>query len=534
MTHGGNALPAVIGDLLTIDDAAAALRRREVSAMQLASASLAWAEATQDTLGAFVAITSESALSAAATADSELARGVDRGLLHGIPIAVKDAITTAEVPATAGGHAVSQEWRTTGDATVVKRLRDAGAVIVGKTGMHENACGWPDPATGFRVVRNPWDLARSPGGSSTGSAAAVAAGIVYAALGTDTGGSVRDPASHSGISGFKPTNGSVSTHGLIPLSFSLDCIGTMGRSARDCGLTLQAVWGVDPADRSATIRRLPVRSSLADRCEIAGLRVGIPTSLFYDPAIVSDSVLRSVNDALKRMETAGAQLSDVNLDYTAETSAAYTVTFRSEAFAYHELRLEVSPAAYGYHSRRQLELGSVFSAADYIHARRFGRAMAGRWERAISDIDVMVTPTIATVAPRFEGFDPDAALDQPELTGCFNLLGWPAMTVPCGFDDEGLPIGMQLVAPPYQDRRVIGVARAYQEIDDVHLRKPPIFRPSRGQSDRPAKATFAHPIAMGMSEHDAADRQQRLKVLRPRLRALARSVREKAVGSSIQ
>src|ERR1700730_1599564 len=232
----------------TIVAAGAALRSGQVSSVALTQELLARARATQDTVAAFIVITEEPALAAAQRADAELAAGRDRGPLHGIPLAVKDIIATADAPTTANSRVLDPTWGQRDDATVVRKLREAGAVLLGKLGLHEFAIGWPDPATGFRIPKSPWDMARTPGGSSSGTGAAIAAGLILGGLGTDTGGSIRGPAAHCGISGLKPTFGRVSKEGCVPLGYSLDNIGPMARTARDCALMLQVLAGFDPLD----------------------------------------------------------------------------------------------------------------------------------------------------------------------------------------------------------------------------------------------------------------------------------------------
>src|SRR5438552_9975448 len=270
------------GDLpANIVEAGELLRGRRASSLELTHELLARAKTSQETIGAFVTFSEESALSAARTADEELAGGVDRGPLQGIPLAVKDIIATSDAPTTANSRVLDPAWGDRADATVVRKLREAGAIVLGKLGLHEFAIGWPDPATGFRIPKNPWDLTRTPGGSSSGTGAAIAAGLILGGLGTDTGGSIRGPAAHCGISGLKPTFGRVSKEGCVPLGYNLDNIGPMARTARDCAVLLQALAGFDPLDPCSA--REPVPDMLASLDgSVAGLRIGLNRDYFFD------------------------------------------------------------------------------------------------------------------------------------------------------------------------------------------------------------------------------------------------------------
>jgi aspartyl-tRNA(Asn)/glutamyl-tRNA(Gln) amidotransferase subunit A len=259
----------------TIREAAAWPRERRISSAALTEALLERAHAAQERIGAFVTITDEAALAAARQADSDFARGTDRSPLQGVPLAIKDLVATADAPTTANSRVGDPGWGTRGDATVVRRLRAAGAVLLGKLTLHEFAAGWPDPDTGLPVARNPWDMTRAPGGSSSGTGAAIAAGLILGGLGTDTSGSIRFPASYCGISGLKPTFGRVSKEGCIPCGYSLDTIGPMARTARDCTLMLEVLAGYDPGDPSAANVPVPSYAGALDG-PLAGHRIGVP------------------------------------------------------------------------------------------------------------------------------------------------------------------------------------------------------------------------------------------------------------------
>src|SRR5919112_2387235 len=259
---------------LTIVEAAAWLRSGRITSVALTKTQLARIHATQDTLAAFILVMDEPALAAAQQADADFAAGIDRGPLQGIPIGVKDIIATKDAPSTANSRVLDPAWGRRDDATVVKKLRAAGAVIIGKMALHEYALGWPDPDTGFRIPKNPWDLSRTPGGSSTGTGAAVGGGLILAGLGTCTGGSVRGPASYCGISGIKQTFGRVSKEGCVHLGYSLDHIGPMARTARDCAIMLQVMAGHDPLDLCSVDTPVPDMLGLMDG-SLEGVRIGV-------------------------------------------------------------------------------------------------------------------------------------------------------------------------------------------------------------------------------------------------------------------
>ena len=291
----------------TIAEAGRWLRGRRITSAALTEALLDRARAAQETLGAFNAIAAEPARAAARAADADFARGVDRGPLQGVPLGIKDLIATRDAPTTANSRVLDPAWGDGRDATVVRRLRAAGAVLLGKLVLHEFATGWPDPATGFPVARNPWDPARTPGGSSSGTGAAVAAGLVLGGLGTDTSGSIRGPAAFCGISGLKPTFGRVSKEGCVPLGFSLDSIGPMARTARDCALLLQTLAGPDGADPCSVDAPVPDWSAGLDGT-LAGLRVGVPQGYFFDAPELDGEVRAAVLEAIEALAGAGARI----------------------------------------------------------------------------------------------------------------------------------------------------------------------------------------------------------------------------------
>lgn len=456
---------------MNIVEAGAALRSGRLSSVELTHDLLARARATQDTIAAFIAITAEPALAAAQHADAELRNGTDRGPLHGIPLGIKDIIATSDAPTTANSRVLDPAWGNRADATVVRKLRDAGAVLLGKLGLHEFAIGWPDPATGFRIPRNPWDLARTPGGSSSGTGAAIAAGLILGGLGTDTGGSIRGPAAYCGISGLKPTFGRVSKEGCVPLGYSLDNIGPMAHTARDCALLLQVLAGHDPLDPCSVREPVPDMLVSLDG-SVAGIRLGLSREYFFDLPDLNAEVRHAVLAAVDRLAAAGAQIIDVPFPHAAVARDAQRVIMFSEAYAYHERDLQTQPEQYGKYTRQQIHQGAFFTAADYVQAQRVRAIVKEDAERALADVDVLITPTMLNTAPAFAGYDPDGMRRQPSYTGIWNLTGLPALSVCCGFAADGLPIGLQIVGRAFDEPTVLKIGDAYQQLTDWHTRSP--------------------------------------------------------------
>jgi aspartyl-tRNA(Asn)/glutamyl-tRNA(Gln) amidotransferase subunit A len=461
----------------TIAQAAEWLRDGRLSSVRLTQELIARARATQDTLAAFNTLTEEPALAAAQQADDELAAGRDRGPLHGVPLAVKDILATVDAPTTANSRVLDPAWGDREDATVVRKLRGAGAVLLGKLGMSEFAIGWPDPTTGFRIPKNPWDLTRTPGGSSSGTGVAVAAGLILGGLGTDTGGSVRGPAAYCGISGLKPTFGRVSKEGCVPLGNSLDHIGPMARTARDCALMLQVMAGFDPLDPCTA--QVAVPDMLAGLNEpLDGVRIGVPRDYFFDTPELNGEVKHAVLAALDQLAVAGARVVDVPLPHAPIARSASRAIMFGEAYAYHEPDLRARPELYGVFTRQQLQLGALYSAGDYVQAQRVRSLIKREVARALEEVDVLVTPTMLGVAPTFAGYDPDAdaLAGRPTFMPIWNLTGLPALSVCCGFSagEPELPIGLQIVGKPFDEPMVLRVGHGYQRLTDWHTRVPKI------------------------------------------------------------
>jgi aspartyl-tRNA(Asn)/glutamyl-tRNA(Gln) amidotransferase subunit A len=357
----------------------------------------------------------------------------------------------------------------------VRKLREAGAVILGKLVLHEFAIGSPDPATGLRFAMNPWSLTRLPGGSSSGTGAAIAAGLILGGLGTDTGGSIRGPAAYCGISGLKPTFGRVSKEGCVPLSYSLDHIGPMARTARDCALLLQAIAGFDPLDPTTVRHDIPnYQGALTG--SVAGLRIGVPREYFFDSPELGAETRDAVLKAIDQLAEAGAHVHDIALPHAAAARIAQRVIMLGEAYAYHQADLAKQPGNYGKYTRRQLMQGAIYSAADYVQAQRMRSIVKAELMETMGNLDVLITPTSVTPPPVFETYDPESTRRSPSFMAMWNVTGQPAASVPCGFTSEGLPVGLQIIGKPFDESTVLRVCDAYQQLTNWHSRTPAIFQ----------------------------------------------------------
>jgi aspartyl-tRNA(Asn)/glutamyl-tRNA(Gln) amidotransferase subunit A len=419
-------------------------------------------------LNAFIPVTAEAALAEARAAEIEISRGEWRGPLHGIPIAIKDLIDTAGTRTTAASG-LYQNRVPTEDAEVVRRLRLAGAVILGKNNLHEFAYGGSSLVSFFGDVHNPWNIGHIAGGSSGGSAAAVAAGLCYAAIGTDTAGSIREPAALCGCVGIKPTYGRVSARGVIPLSWSLDHVGPMAATVGDAAVLLQAIAGYDPLDVcSADVPVSDYVPGLRDGAKT--LRVGIPRPHFYDD--LDDEVRAAVEQALVVIGTQVAEIREVRI----EVSSDRTVQ-AAESYAYHADNVARTPELYQPETLRRIRSGANISAAEYIQRRRELDQERRRAHDIFGEVDLLVTPTMPIPAPAIADLKKDpAALRPAELallrnTRPFNVWGLPAISVPCGFTKSGLPIGLQIAGAHWREDLVLRLAHAYEQATEWYKRR---------------------------------------------------------------
>ena len=453
---------------LKLTEVARRIRGGDLSPAALVEAYLARIEALDSTLNSYLYVMREQALAEAQAAERAVGqRDAPLGILHGVPIALKDLFDVAGVPTTAGSA-----FRTTpqADAAVVARLRQAGAIILGKLNMHEWAIGVTNINPHHGPVHNPWDTARIPGGSSGGSAAAVAAGLCAGAMGSDTGGSIRIPSALCGLTGLRPTRGLLSPRGVAPMSWTLDTVGPMAHTAQDLALMLQALAGYDPAD-PVSVPREPEDYTIAPGANLKGIRIGLPREHFFQE--LEPPVADAVSSAIDTLADAGAMVQEVDLPGGGEALANARLISLVDALAYHRERLERFPERFGEDVRRRLEDAKKHSAVDYALARQAGREWTRRVAQALLGVDALLTPTVPTTAPTLEGRDSvAAAATLTRFTYPFSLTEIPALAVPCGFSEGGLPVGMQLVGQPFAEARLLRIAAGYQAITEWHTRRP--------------------------------------------------------------
>jgi aspartyl-tRNA(Asn)/glutamyl-tRNA(Gln) amidotransferase subunit A len=455
---------------LSLLDASELLRGRKVSPVELTKACLGRIDRLNPVLNAFITVTADQALADAKAAESDIARGRRRGPLHGIPIALKDLFDTAGVKTTAAS-AVFADRVPSQDAEVVRRLKQAGAVLVGKTNMHEFAYGDTSAQSHFGPVRNPWDRQRISGGSSGGSGAAVAARLCYGALGSDTGGSIRQPSAYCGIVGLKPTYGLVSTTGVVPLSWSLDHVGPMTRTVADCAVLLQAIAGYDPRDTNS-VNAVPPDYTKALGQKVSAYRLGTPRAVFYEG--LDPEIEHAVNDALQVLRRLTVSTRDVELPKYERLPVV-----GAEAYAFHSPYFTKTPELYKTPTKQRIEGGSRISASEYIDGKR----ELDRLRRAVADVfstvDLLVTPTAPILPQTVEEALKDPVVPQPggvapslRNTQPFDIYGLPTISIPCGFSRSGLPIGLQISGPNLGEPQVLALAHAFEQATEWHRRAP--------------------------------------------------------------
>lgn len=451
---------------LSLVEAADRLRTGSLSPVDLVESSLARIAATEPGMNAFATVTADSARANAAVAEREIASGHYRGRLHGIPVGVKDIYDVAGVP-TGCGSALRDGHVAAATATVVSRLESAGMVVVGKTTTHEFALGGITPK-----ARNPWDLDRSPGGSSGGSGAAVASGQCFIATGTDTAGSVRIPAAACGVVGLKPTFGLVPRGGITPLSWSLDTVGVITRHVTDAALVLQAIAGYDSGDPASLDEPAVDYFSRLD-AGAEGIRLGVLAGYFTDR--VEPDILEAVENAVRALVAAGATTHSVLAPYAEEASGIQRIIDLPEASAYHRRDLRERAGLYSPQVRGALEAGQFIPAVDYVQAQRARMKVTRAWRELFACVDVLVAPTLPAVPPRVgqEHYDWGSGGNElvrdalVRMTCPINVVGFPAIALPIGFTTSGLPISMQLIGRPFSEDVLLRVARAYERNSDT-------------------------------------------------------------------
>jgi len=444
------------------------LRTGKISPVELIEATFAEIDRHEPRLNAFIFLFREQSLELAKQAEAEIRSGHNRGLLHGIPIALKDIINVSGAPTTCGSKRLSDNYATS-DATVVAKLKQAGAIIIGKTNLHEFAFGVTTENPHFGTTANPWDVARVPGGSSGGSAAAVISGFCAGALGTDTGGSIRIPAALCGNVGLKPTYGRVSVHGVVELAQSLDCVGPMCRYVQDVAIMMNTLSGHDARDVHS--ENQPVDDYTERLGEsINGWKIGIPKQHFFDD--LHPEVESAVDEAIKTLSGLGVEIVELNLPSVPEAHDATLTILMAEAGYFHRQRVVDYRDSYGADVRELLEAGKALSAADYIKAVRAQEITRREFSQAFERVDLMVLPTVPILAPLRSGGSESNRI-RPRLTQntrIFNLLGLPAISVPCGFTQAGLPIGLQIVGKWWSEKTLLQAAYTYEKATLWHTR----------------------------------------------------------------
>ncbi len=455
------------------------IRAKDVSPVEVTQAHLDRIAALDGKVRAYITVMGDAALASAKIAEAALVSPDALGPLHGVPVGLKDLYCTRGVKTT-GGSKILEAWLPEEDATVVSRLTGAGAIVLGKLNMHEFAYGPEGLNAHYGAPWNPWDASthRICGGSSSGSGAAVSAGLCPGALGSDTGGSIRIPASLCGISGIKPTYGRVSRAGVLPLAWSLDHVGPMCRTAADCALMLGAMAGYDPRDPTTSV--LPVPDYMAALTgNVKGLRIGVIRPFFMESA--ARPVQSAIEQAVKTLEGLGASVQAVALEKVKIAAGASTAMIAAEAYAYHEEWIKTRPQDYGADVRERLRVGAFVSGAEYVNGQRARAVLRDEVDSVLARLDVLLCPTTPIVATpvgvnetEINGEKHGVRPSLIRFTRPFNTTGHPAASIPCGFNDEGLPIGLQIIGRPFDEATVLRVADAYQRVTDWHTRRPPL------------------------------------------------------------
>ena len=461
----------------TFTEAAAALRSRAISSVELTQRSLGLIERLEPKLNAFLTVTAEQALAQAHTADQELAAGTDRGPLHGIPISLKDLFRTKGIKTTAGSL-LFKDYVPDYDSAVTERLNAAGAVLVGKTGMHELAYGVTSTNPHFGPVRNPWNTAAIPGGSSGGAGASIASGSSFLAMGSDTGGSIRIPAAFCGTVGLKPTFGLVSRYGALALGSSLDHMGPLTASVRDAAISLNVLAGFDPRDDFSVNR--PAENYIPPATpSIKGLRIGVPSN-FYTERIAPE-VMAQFRKTVQLSAALGARVEVVTVPDIAAINVIGRVILLSEVSALLE-KFSGQRDKFGPDVLALIDQGRLLPATDYINAQRLRRIFIGQFLDLFKSVDVLFTPTTPTGAPKIgqatvwiDGMEEDTRLAATRLGRGINVLGFPALAIPTGVDGEGMPLSLQIIGRPFAESQILNAGAALEDALQFHKVLPPVL-----------------------------------------------------------
>jgi aspartyl-tRNA(Asn)/glutamyl-tRNA(Gln) amidotransferase subunit A len=448
--------------LLSLEDVARRIAAKDVSPVEVTEAVLARIEALNPKLNAFITVTRDHALDQARATEREIAAGTYRGALHGVPIGVKDLFATKGVRTTAGSKILA-DWVPDFDATVVTKLNDAGAVNVGKLGLHEFAYGTTSDNVHYGAIHNPWNLDHVPGGSSGGSGAATAAGLAYATMGSDTGGSIRMPAAACGCVGFMPTYGRASLYGAVPLSWTLDHPGPLTRTVRDAAIVMQTISGADPLDRSTEDRPVPDWLDGIERGP-QGLRIGLPKQHFWEN--LEPDVERLARKAIADLESAGASVREVEWPQIADYNRSFVAVMFAEASAYHAPNFPSRRADYGAQVASLLDIGLAITGVQYVEGLRFLQEQRrGAADAVLDGVDVLAVPSMPVAPPTIEASrNADPGARMAVFTSIFDLSGQPAISVPCGLTSAGLPASIMFAARRWDEASALRAARAYEQI----------------------------------------------------------------------
>ncbi|SDE00587.1 amidase [Belnapia rosea] len=476
---------------LTIAEAARRIARRALSPVELTEAYLARIAAHDGVLRSYIRATPEAALAAARQAEAEIMQGGPRGPLHGIPFALKDIFDSAGLPTT--GHSARCVGNIAAeDAEATARLKAAGAVPLGKLATHEFATGGPSWDLPFPPARNPWDLTRFPGGSSSGSGVAVAAGLAPGAMGSDTGGSIRLPAAFCGTAGLKPSYGRVSKRGVLPLSYTLDNAGPLAWTVEDCAILLQAIAGHDPRDPASA--DLPVPDYRADlHAGIKGMRIGLVRHWYEADRRASDPTITAMDAAVEVLRSLGAEVREVTLHPLAAYQATMRVTGAAESFAIHADWLRSQPGDYGEVFRYRILPGALITGPDYVQAQRFQRLLAAEMRAALGEVDALLTATTWGEAPVMTEMRAEANFAAPPLTNPWNVAQLPCLALCCGFGPGGLPLSLQFATRPFAEALLLRIGQAYEAATPWRARRPVI----------PAEAPPEYPVSQAAPPPEA-------------------------------
>ncbi len=458
---------------LTLAGAARALKAGRLSPVELLEATLERIRRWDPALNAFVLLTEARARADAERAHREIASGIWRGPLHGVPYGLKDIIDTAGIRTTCHSRLLMDNVPTR-DAHVAALLQAAGGVLLGKLATHEFATGGPAFDLPFPPARNPWNPACFTGGSSSGSGAAVASGMLPLALGTDTGGSIRLPAAYCGVAGIKPTYGRVSRRGVAPLSFSLDHIGPLCWTVEDCALSLGVLAGFDATDPGSADLPVPDYAAALD-AGVSGKTIGYVRA-FSEGA--SDDMAAGIEAALAELSRLGARVVEVELPGMSLFQAAYRAICGAEGFAVHAHDLRARPHLYARVTRERLMVGAFVTGEDYVQGQRLRRELTAAVDRALRDVDLLASAAILTPAPRLEDVDTSPLRRAAPITVPFNITGHPALSLCCGYAKGGLPLALQLVGRPFDEVRVLGAGYAYERATRWRERRPVLAPPA--------------------------------------------------------